>query len=154
MRLTRLLAVFLITTCLSTASGAQDIIEGDLPVGEPFDGTGDRASMFDLYQVANITLSVLASGGSDTKALILSSLEDALGARSYPGTRIVALSAAETLGRSCSPDGTVEIRISRKVDQGIRVVVASEWWYSEGKTAVETSGETESFAHECQPIRQ
>ena len=140
-------ASFLSVALISSFSVAQDIIEGDLPPGKPFDGTSDRASMFDLYQVANAILASPASSRRLTDEEFSDSLQNELLARGYPGTRIVLLPEGEPLDRSCSRDETVEVRVSRSVAD---VVVANVYWFSRGEPGSGSSDREKIFAQDCQ----
>ena len=141
-RFRKLLSVALI----SSFSVAQDIIEGDLPPGKPFDGTSDRASMFDLYQIANAVLASPANSRRLSDEEFSDSLQNELSARGFPGARIVILPESEPLDRSCSEDETVEVRVSRSVAD---VVVVGAHWFSRGEPGSSSSGIEKIFAEAC-----
>lgn len=148
MRASRLLTVLALATMLISAAHAQDIIEGDIPAGPPFDGSSGRASMFDLYQVARIA----TAAGSEHLDADDDELADAIGTalttKGYPGTRLVMSDG----DRACVADDQVEVRLGRRAKSGtVEVVAANQYWYSLGEAPADGSLRTEDFAQDCLP---
>lgn len=155
MSLARFFQTCLLTSLLISAAGAQDSIEGDIPAGQPFDGTGDRASMFQLYQIANITTDVVLDRAQDTDLAFFSVLEQVLSAKGYLGIRFFRLAQDEEFDRSCSPDGVIEVRVRRQPTAGgVAVEVASQYWFSHGQEAQENAPDDGHYARECMLVPQ
>lgn len=143
----------MLTSLLISASGAQDIIQGDIPAGPPFDGTGDRASMFDLYKIATITSDVALAQSRDPDMAFFSVLEATLSAKGYPGTRFLRLAQGESFASSCSPDGVIEVRVQRHAARNdVAVEVASQYWFSHGREAQDSTTADEIYARDCIPL--
>lgn len=133
------------------SSVGQDIIEGDIPDGAPFDGTSDRASMFDLGQIAKIVFEVADEGTEESGQLDVP-LTEALLTKGYGGIRVITDSNMDSHDRSCSPDRLVEARIIvGNAGNVVAVVVASEVWASAITRAALGSDTIIDQAKDCVP---
>ena len=125
-RTTALAACALLLAVIPTLS--QDDISGDIPAGPPFDGSVDRASMFDLEQIASLAYNGFA-GQSNTADGIRKLAANALEAHGYGGTKISVTLDFTAPDRSCAKGEQIETRIrySPSLD-AVEVVAAARTW--------------------------
>lgn len=126
----------------------QNIIEGDVPAGLPFDGSSGRASMYDLFEVAEIGSAIAASSAKDSDDKFMAKLAGALSDRGYPGVRIVLTPRHGATDQACSIDDRVEARVDRQAEPNeAAIMIASQNWVSAGRSP--RLGGPDSFAIDC-----